>query len=285
MRNPNTLAKELHMSNDFDRRNQRLAGQRGGFTLGELLVVIAIIGTLIGLLLPAVQSARAAARRTLCSSNMRQVGLGVLNYADAHRGRFPSRSHVDPGQDARKLHWIQQIAPFVEGVDAIRLCPDDPLGTLRTTGLPGSGVAFADPQHSDPSKQFTPKTSYVVNGYLSFDERATFSKGINNLNKIPSRSKMVMLFEKYSDPAAISDRTKQIADITSSHFDHTHSPSWFDWWEDERERVFSDIAAEIQVERHRGGSHFLYADGHVELVAESQIQAWIEERYEFAKPN
>ncbi len=273
------------MSNALDRRVRQGFASRDGFTLVELLVVIAIIGTLVGLLLPAVQSARAAARRTQCASCIRQVGLGVLNYSDAHRGRFPSRSHVDPGQEARKLHWIQQIAPFVESVDAIRLCPDDPLGTLRMTGLPGSGVDFADPQHTDPAKRFTPKTSYVVNGYLSFDERAMFSQGINNLNKIPSRSKMVMLFEKYSDPTAVSDRTKQIRDITSSHFDHTHSPSWFDWWEDERSRVFTDIAAEIQVDRHRGGSHFLYADGHVELIAESQIQAWIEERYEFAKPN
>jgi prepilin-type processing-associated H-X9-DG protein len=285
MRNPTTFANELHMSNDLDRRDQHAAGVRVGVTLVEVLVVIAIIGTLVGLLLPAVQSARAAARRTQCASGIRQVGLGVLNYSDAHRGRFPSRSHVDPGQEARKLHWIEQIAPFVESVDSIRLCPDDPLGALRMTGLPGSGVDFADPQHTNPARRFTPKTSYVVNGYLSFDERAMFSQGINNLNKIPARSKMVMLFEKYSNPLAVSDRTRQIADITSSHFDHTHSPSWFDWWEDQRSRVFSDIAAEIQVDRHRGGSHFLYADGHVELISESQIQTWIEERYEFAKPN
>lgn len=91
---------------------------RTAFTLVELLVVIAIIGILIALLLPAVQAAREAARRSDCSNHLRQIALACLNHHNAYR-RFPSASSDDieaPGtaQNYTGMGYIPQILPFIE---------------------------------------------------------------------------------------------------------------------------------------------------------------------------
>lgn len=90
-----------------------------GFTLVELLVVIAIIGVLIGMLLPAVQSVREAARRSACSNNMRQITLGMLNYESA-LGELPPGIRNDFGPNVGANNWMGTwswgtlLLPYVE---------------------------------------------------------------------------------------------------------------------------------------------------------------------------
>jgi prepilin-type N-terminal cleavage/methylation domain-containing protein len=97
---------------------------QAGFTLIELLVVVAIIGTLIGLLLPAVQSAREAARRTLCSNHVKQLALGCLQHEQA-RGHFPTNGWGygwvgDPDRGYGRKQpggWAYNILDYIEHSD------------------------------------------------------------------------------------------------------------------------------------------------------------------------
>ncbi|HUQ72699.1 MAG TPA: DUF1559 domain-containing protein [Planctomycetaceae bacterium] len=124
---------------------------RSGFTLIELLVTIAIIGVLVALLLPAVQQAREAARRTQCLNNMKQIGLALHNFHDTY-GHFPAAHSQDPnniavdyGQprpydDEYYFTWLVRILPYIDHsplYNNVRFEEDAFMNP--STGLPGGG--------------------------------------------------------------------------------------------------------------------------------------------------
>lgn len=240
--------------------------KKRAFTLIELLVVIAVIAMLVALLLPAVHSARQAARRTQCISRMRQVGLAFINYADTHGGRFPEinaddhdHDHDDDDDDDDEEHdehaqsWIFALAPFMENVDSVRICPDDPQKNQR---LEDHG------------------TSYVLNGFLSrngdSDHGNTLDRGhgrVANLNKVKAISKTMLMFESATGELDL---------------DHAHAYEWFDTT---TEQIFANVAEEVAVDRHHGSSaNYLYLDAHVATISSDQIAQWCEEGFDFARP-
>jgi prepilin-type N-terminal cleavage/methylation domain-containing protein/prepilin-type processing-associated H-X9-DG protein len=105
----------------FSGHRQSSSGQQGnhnrdaGFTLIELLVVIAIIGVLVGLLLPAVQQAREAARRTGCTNNIKQLALAALTFEDA-RKHLPKNTRIWPASEVGnpRFSYLVAVLPFIE---------------------------------------------------------------------------------------------------------------------------------------------------------------------------
>lgn len=125
----------------FPRRSVR------GFTLIELLVVIAIIAILIALLLPAVQQAREAARRTQCKNNMRQIGLAFHNYHDTH-SRFPQPAMIGLTVSSGLIiqsgsSWCTMLLPYIEQANVYNLynsnlSPYNPINAAAvSTVIPG----------------------------------------------------------------------------------------------------------------------------------------------------
>jgi len=226
--------------------------RRRGFTLVELLVVAAVIGLLLGIALPAVVGTRETANATVCANNLRQIGLAMHMFAETHDGKFPSTYH-----DGDDKSWIYTLAPFMENVDEVRCCPLDSQAPMR---LENDG------------------TSYVINGYIAMKHED--SK--RNIDKLSSKSHTITVFEGAN-----------ARDPKSFNFEHTHPWHWFVPAAITQRRVWSRAIEEIQADRHwssgkedqtAGMSHYLYADGHVELFHATKVKAWADEGNNFAKP-
>jgi prepilin-type N-terminal cleavage/methylation domain-containing protein/prepilin-type processing-associated H-X9-DG protein len=154
--------------------------RRQAFTLVELLVVIAVIGVLVALLLPAIQAAREAARRTSCTNNFKQLSLGVHEYHDAHQtlpslynGPRELRRGVTFGIDT--FSWQTMILPYVEA-QALQDRLD--FTKLATDAVNQPGVNQPLPISNCPS---TPRSSMIARGLWfdrgQFDDKLTAATG------------------------------------------------------------------------------------------------------------
>ncbi|QDU62437.1 hypothetical protein Pan216_33040 [Planctomycetes bacterium Pan216] len=161
---------------------------RMGFTLVELLVVIAIIGVLVGLLLPAVQQAREAARRMQCSNNLKQIGVALHNYHD-EQGTLPIGSlfqdHASPW-GSNRTSWLTRILPMLDRTslfDQINFNRHPGYGGDNSTAQATQINAFRCP--SDPTRVVSTRTDYAPTNYVACIGNAI---GVNGEGGDPSNT-------------------------------------------------------------------------------------------------
>jgi prepilin-type N-terminal cleavage/methylation domain-containing protein/prepilin-type processing-associated H-X9-DG protein len=245
-----------------------------GFTLIELLAVIAIIGTLIGLLLPAVQRARESGRRMHCTNNLKQMGVALTSYEQAKK-RFP------PGNDqlGSRLHaWSSFILPFLE-----QSAVSDRIDYTKPWDDPASNLSKVDitiPTYVCPSgiKKFPGKQDYggILGAYIKPDGEP--------LNPLTTRDEhggiLYATDADYKLPATAASVTDGLSktllvaeavdrEVAGGADVHTYGDACWACGNNcfpLNSRVLNDPSVDGFRSLHDGGINSLYGDGHVSFL-------------------
>lgn len=279
----------------------KLSWRRAAFSLIELMVVISVIGILIALLLPAVQSAREAARRTQCQNNLRQIGLALHNYHGLHK-KLPFGQSIETPDMAKPgsgWGWGSMILPLLEQqtlYNALRpgqelfinkfisaadyaliqtpvtvfICPSDPKGDTDSVIL-NQNRPFRSPASGED--RFIAKNNYPgCNG--DGDNTGVFGSNKSvSIDEITDGSSNTFLC---GERRSSGDNLAAVW-AGSEPWERSFTTSIWGLTGSTRYRMFDGLAGGLEENQprgafgspHSGGSHFLLCDGSVRFVSES----------------
>ena len=281
------------------RRTQR------GFTLIELLVVIAIIAILVSLLLPAVQQAREAARRTQCRNNLKQMGLAVHNYHDMH-DRLPMN---DPNGTLTSVSLFTVILPHIDQANAFQLydftksnshpnnaavvgqtiptylCPTAPIrrqvpisgcdftpgvSVARAAGTYGASAGSNDSWGPDATATpaVPPNNGMINNGKSGAIRFRDVTDGLSNTFTIGESSWSFRDYKFTSGPCAGQERWG-FTHWASPYPSATHHSTIGGF----NPKIYASTSLSSFRSEHVGGAHFVYGDGAVRFVSENVDKA------------
>jgi prepilin-type N-terminal cleavage/methylation domain-containing protein/prepilin-type processing-associated H-X9-DG protein len=226
---------------------------RRGFTLIELLVVIAIIAILAAILFPVFAKAREKARQTSCLSNVKQIGLAVLSYAQDYDEMYPRAAAGASGTP--RTYYFQILTPYIKNKQ-IWKCPSIPSSSSYTycyifhryssSMIPDGVFSVGDPM------------SYVWNYGMGGDNGASVSMG-----QVVAPASVFMLWD---GAAGDVDATTQSAGISSSY-----------------KRV-ANHGQSVDKPLHNDGDNYVYADGHAKYNARNAVPYSGDIRFSITNP-
>ena len=239
---------------------------RSAFTLIELLVVIAIIAILAAILFPVFARARENARRSSCQSNLKQIGLGILQYTQDYDEKYPMA--LDSGTGGTyNFTWVQAIQPYIKSVQVFQ-CPSDP-----DAGQPAPAAGWAGIKCSYGGNALYANhvdgSGGDVYGFAGIFYTANYGGSPQSLSTVSSPSTTIMAADKFS-----SD-TSSIAAAADKPFGNASGTGLFGVILSsaglpngtQSSTAYGDNTKMGEVSaKHLETANFLFADGHVKAM-------------------
>jgi len=261
-------------------RSHKFAGRKSsnntntGFTLIELLVVIAIIAILAAILFPVFAKVREKARQTACTSNLKQIGLAIMQYTQDNDETYPMGTWANPNGSLPHITWQVAVQPYIKNGTA---------GHAGSTGFPNAygddetyvGGVFSCPSHAGGANV---QAQYVVReDVFPYFYVGGYSAPVRTLAAIDSPASKIGLWE-VGAPAS-----GKLAQNASTEIP---GDEWY-WWNGNKashtnyDLMFGDcdgtgesgwgVCTDYPRYRHTGTANFLFLDGHVKSMHKGQL--------------
>lgn len=240
----------------------RIQGRKSGFTIIELLVVIVIVGILTGLLAQAVGRVKEKGRSIGCVSNMRQLGLGILMYADDQGGALPMATNFSVDKSSADRIWVTPISSYIHGRNVF-ICPSARRSSRFEPRWPGRGwisIGYNGVTAYDPRGIEGPTKKPTTNEVSDPSRTVLFADTPSGPTEMKYRGYVFSPFNgvrNFSDPRLSTP-------LVSDHDLIIRS----DLRPGELKPVF---ARHLSLDEQPGRSNLVIADGHVESKRSSEI--------------